>query len=219
MAAAMSDRDRQRFDTRGMSAIPVEAGLSLLGHIIEDAPAAQIAVLPVDWTRYVREAPAIRPLALRLLGAEQQRPASAPAADLQLLERVQAAPAAARLETLTAAVRETALRVLGLPASAALDLQQGLRDVGLDSLTALELRNHLQQAIGRPLAATLAFDYPTVAALTRYLAVVLGLDAPTQRSSGPDETAVDITALTDAEAEALLARELSGSGPGDIHGA
>ena len=40
----------------------------------------------------------------------------------------------------------------------------------MDSLTAVELRNHLQAGIKQPLPTTLAFEYPTIEALTRYLA-------------------------------------------------
>ncbi len=43
------------------------------------------------------------------------------------------------------------------------------RSWGLDSLMAVELRNSLGQRVGRPLSATLVFDYPTVNALARWL--------------------------------------------------
>jgi len=107
--------------------------------------------------------------------------------------------------------------VLGLPPTYSLDAQQGLRDVGLDSLLALELRSRLQSAVGEPLPATLAFDFPTVADMARYLAEdvwSLDLAAPSAEESldaSPTEATLDeIDQLSDEMAEALLNAELSG---------
>ena len=58
------------------------------------------------------------------------------------------------------AVQQIAGRVLGMPASRRLDPEEGLADAGMDSLMAVELRDRLAAAVGRPLSATLAFDRP-----------------------------------------------------------
>jgi acyl carrier protein len=122
-----------------------------------------------------------------------------------------------RLDLLMNHVRLHAMSVLGLPPTFSLDAQQGLRDVGLDSLLALELRNRLQSAVESPLPATLAFDFPTVADLARHLAqnvLRLELTAPSDGPASDEsarQTALDeIDELSDEMAEALLNAELSG---------
>ena len=106
-------------------------------------------------------------------------------------------------------------------ATAGHDDHVALKDIGLDSLMAVELRNLLTRSIGVHLPATVVFDHPSLGALTDYL-----LDLPelrdatpegTDSAGGPDQPAAtaagdgDLAALTDEEAEALLLEELGES--------
>lgn len=59
--------------------------------------------------------------------------------------------------------------VLGISTIDRIDSEAGFTDLGIDSLTAVELRNRLQTSLQQPLPATLIYDYPTLATLTRYL--------------------------------------------------
>ncbi|MGW2547848.1 type I polyketide synthase, partial [Kitasatospora sp. NPDC001574] len=94
--------------------------------------------------------------------------------------RLAGLPEAEREQTATELVRGTIAAVLGFAAGSAIDGNRALRELGFDSLTAVELRNRLQPATGLTLPATLAFDYPNARAIARYL-----LD----RALGSDRTA------------------------------
>ncbi len=86
---------------------------------------------------------------------------------------------ASRADEVRAAVKADIARVLSLSAASAVPVDRPLAELGLDSLIAVELRNALGQRVGVTLPATLAFDHPTVDAITHWLlADILAVSEP-----------------------------------------
>ncbi|MEU9890508.1 type I polyketide synthase [Sphaerisporangium sp. NPDC051011] len=111
---------------------------------------------------------------------------------------------AARLAGLGEAERETALldavraevgAVLGHPSPATIPADRPLAELGLDSLSSVELRNRLNAATGLRLAATLTFDHPTPKAIAAYLS--RRLDGGAGRAARPAARPVPAPATDD----------------------
>jgi hypothetical protein len=66
------------------------------------------------------------------------------------------------------------------------DPHKALRDLGLDSLMAIDLHNAVVAGVNKALPQTALFDHPTLDALARYLLDdVLSLGAPAEEKSEP----------------------------------
>ncbi len=88
-----------------------------------------------------------------------------------IARRWAAAAPSERPDLLLREVRSRAAAVLGHPEGAsAIDADDRLADLGLDSLAAVELRNQLSASTGLTLPATLLFDFPTAQAVAVELA-------------------------------------------------
>lgn len=86
-----------------------------------------------------------------------------------LADRLARLPESERAARVLALVREEAAHALGLRSAESVRPDQPLRDLGMDSVTAVDLRNRISTRIGTKLPATLLFDHPTPGRLAEYL--------------------------------------------------
>ncbi|MGW3818685.1 SDR family NAD(P)-dependent oxidoreductase [Streptomyces sp. NPDC005046] len=123
-----------------------------------------------------------------------------------LADRLARLPEADRAARVLALVREEASRALGLRSAESVGPDQPLRELGMDSVTAVELRNRIGTRIGARLPATLLFDHPTVARLSAHLlTTALAADGRTARRGAPDPRSPRTPAPASDEPLALVA--------------
>lgn len=215
MAAEMAARGVTGWTARGLGTLSAETAFAALERLLRGR-AVHAAVMDVDWGRFMANLPAgVDPAFYASLaparGAAQ--PTGSGSRRGAVVSRLRAAPASQRREALLTHLRERALHVIGQPASTTVDTAMPLRELGLDSLMAVELRNALSASTDRTLPATLLFDYPTLDALAGYFMRVLGLagDEPVSAVVAARATAsipMDIEGLAEDEAAAQLLAEL-----------
>ncbi|MEE1783605.1 SDR family NAD(P)-dependent oxidoreductase, partial [Streptomyces sp. SP17BM10] len=160
-----------------------------------DADEHVLAIADVDWERYHPVFTSGRPTDLFEDVPEVRRlteAAERPAGDGEFTARLRALPAAEQERRLLDLVRAEAATTLGHASPDVLSEQRAFRDVGFDSLTAVDLRNRLAAATGLTLPSTLVFDHPNPLALVRFLREKIagtagGGPAPAVTGAAPDE--------------------------------
>ncbi|MGW7355026.1 SDR family NAD(P)-dependent oxidoreductase, partial [Streptomyces sp. NPDC054784] len=182
MAADASGLLTGRQQRGGVLPLAASAALEALRGAVPGADAS-VLVADIDWARFGPAFSATRPSAL--LGELYAAPEAAavrhtPSSELR--GRLTGMGAEEQERALLEVVRARAAAVLGYPGPEAVPADRAFRDLGVDSLIAVELRNALGVDCGVALPATLAFDHPTPLALSRFLrdeilGTVTGADA------------------------------------------
>lgn len=160
-------------------------------------------IADIDWDRVLApDGESIaQPLFTEMRPRVLRAPAIATEPDLPLAE-LRKLPAGLQRSELVKLLASRVRTLLELPVDTVLSRSTALKEIGLDSLLAVELRNQLTRLGGTPLPATLAFDHPTLDALADRLSTVWELASdPTSAMTAQDSSIDD---MSDDEAEALL---------------
>ncbi|NJA08153.1 type I polyketide synthase [Methylococcaceae bacterium WWC4] len=171
MAAGLDRVDQQRMQASGIVAMPAPFALSLLAKAL-NVGASQQVLMDVEWPLFhkaLAEA-ATKPLWQVTGGLVEEAEAIADSPAVLNFEQQIAELSRDEAYQLAKTQLEQAIKqVLYLDEAKTIDSYQGFFDMGLDSITIVELRVNLQRRLGCDLPTTLLFDYANVADVCAYL--------------------------------------------------
>ncbi|MBN0049281.1 hypothetical protein JS756_35520, partial [Streptomyces actuosus] len=135
-----------------------------------------VVVADVDWARFTPAYTSVRPSPL-LTGIPEAQAATAgsavsdsdEASATAVRDQLAGQSQDERRQALLDLVRKRVAEVLGHGDPGAVGSAQAFRELGVDSLTAVELRNRLSVDAGVKLPSTLVFDHPTARHLAAFL--------------------------------------------------
>ncbi|MFI6731213.1 type I polyketide synthase, partial [Streptomyces atratus] len=187
LTAKLTDTDRDRMRRGGLLTITAEHGMGLFDRATRSGESLVLAA-PMNPARDGEgEVPAL----LRSLHRTVARRASTGgASSVQWLAGL--APEE-RKQALLKVVRDSAAAVLGHAGTDTVPVTAAFKDLGLDSLTAVELRNSLGKSTGLRLPVTMVFDYPNPTALaTRLDDLLVGeIPVPSRKTTPVVHAATD----------------------------
>ncbi|MET9080171.1 type I polyketide synthase, partial [Streptomyces sp. NPDC004232] len=203
LTAHLGDTDRRRITRDGVQPLSAEHGLALFDAAVARDGAAFVAAR-FDFAALRRRPGGVHAVLRGLVRTPVRRTAAgADASDAgaagEWLARLSEPEARRALLDL---VRTHAATALGHETAEAVPADGVFKDLGFDSLTAVELRNRLNEATGLRLSPTTIFDHPTAQALAEHLwqtwsgteSSAVAVSRPATRP-GPDEDLIAIVAM------------------------
>jgi acyl transferase domain-containing protein/D-arabinose 1-dehydrogenase-like Zn-dependent alcohol dehydrogenase/acyl carrier protein len=166
MTSHLAEADLARMRRGGVETLSDERGLALLDAALA-AERPQAMALPLDpaGLRAQASAGALPPILSGLVRAPKRRGG----ASGSLVAKLASIPEADRESFVLDLVRSEVAAVLGHGSAAEIEPGRAFKELGFDSLAAVELRNRLNGATGLNLPATAVFDHPTPDALAGHL--------------------------------------------------
>jgi acyl transferase domain-containing protein/NADP-dependent 3-hydroxy acid dehydrogenase YdfG/acyl carrier protein len=162
----LGEADLARIQRQGLAPIAAADGLALLDAILAGSRSLAIATpLNLARLRTLASADLLPPMLRGLLPTSRR--AAGPREDLAT--HLASVPEDERPAVVLDLVREHVAAVLGHSSAEAIDADRGFKDLGFDSLGAVELRNLLVAKTGLRLSVTTVFDHPDAASLARHL--------------------------------------------------
>ncbi|MFF4154380.1 SDR family NAD(P)-dependent oxidoreductase [Streptomyces sp. NPDC001651] len=192
MGERLSETERRRLGRNGFPPMTVGQGLALFDSALTAHDAVRVLVrLDLPALRNADSAAGPLPAMLRGLVSPARRSAGSTPAASSLHAFLADRPAEERVDELLLLVRNEVARVLGHSSADSVTSDQAFKDLGFDSLSAVELRNRLNAATGLRLSATLVFDHPTATAVAGHLDRLLFDDHDTRPASTSASARVD----------------------------
>ncbi|MET0305397.1 MAG: SDR family NAD(P)-dependent oxidoreductase, partial [Solirubrobacterales bacterium] len=167
IASELSESDLKRIERSGIGVLSEEQGLAFLDQALsaEEPLVIALDVIPRG-LRSLAQVGMLPPLFRGLVRVPRRRSGAASAA---LTARFDSLSGPEREQAMLEVVSAEVAAVLGHDSAAAIDPGKAFKDLGFDSLAAVELRNRLAGATGMSLQPTVVFDYPSSSSLAEHL--------------------------------------------------
>jgi NAD(P)-dependent dehydrogenase (short-subunit alcohol dehydrogenase family)/acyl carrier protein len=218
MAAGQEGRYLAR---RGLRALAPRLALAALGQALDEDLAA-VTIADVDWAVFAPAFTTARPrpmlaaipeAAAALTADSVPGTAARVAATGSLAARLARLGTVGQQQLMLEMVQAEAAAVLGHSAADDVEAGRAFKDLGVDSVTAVELRDRLSVASGLRLPASLLYDYPSAAAVAEHLRMELSPDGGSEEARVREALAsLPLSRLREAGLlDALL--QVAGGGP------
>jgi len=195
MTDQMTSESRQQLVANGIDFLEPRTAMSAFD-TLDFVQGGHSTIALVNWRRWKDQG---------LMFSELVAPTKAEVTEGQLLSDLKAQRSDQRFGALIERLRTLVATALHLEPSE-IGARVGLFDIGVDSLTGMQLKSELQKDLGVPLGSTLLFDYPTLEKLAEFLIAEYIADSEGVSHSAENSAPIETSSQGRAEIEAALNR-------------
>ncbi|MCT2279164.1 SDR family NAD(P)-dependent oxidoreductase, partial [Micromonospora chalcea] len=201
MAASIGGNDRARTARAGLRPMNARTGLELFDAAVGAERAVLVpAAIDVPALRAAAAGAVVPPMLRNLVDVATTRRRAGQGTPGGWAERLTGLSAEEGLAQVDELIRGLVAQVLGHGGAEAVPADRAFKDLGFDSLTAVELRNRVNGATGLRLTSTLVFDYPSPQVLAAHVYAELagtrpGAVAPEEATAGDADEAIAIVGM------------------------
>ncbi|WP_394832460.1 type I polyketide synthase [Pendulispora rubella] len=200
-----SDAVMAQLRGRGFDTMAQELALDALEGALRDG-ATDVTVVDANWKTVLERHPLLERFLERLARAEEKKPSAVD----PIVAVLAATPAGQRAKVLYGHVRAVVLSAMGMHPGTDVRPDQGLVELGLDSLLAVTIANRFSRDLAQRLPKTLIYDHPTLQRLTEHLLGVLFPPGDTVQTARAEANALGALAGASHETiQSLLDEELA----------
>jgi myxalamid-type polyketide synthase MxaB len=175
MAQRLSATQAKRLLDLGIAPLATAQALQVFNGLGQKTP-PQVGVAAINWSQFLKNFPKAANDRLYTLFRQAQTTVERTSPQVQTQtqqmvwrELLNEVDRSARDRCLVELLKAAINKVIGANENEPIELRKPLFDLGLDSLTAVELKNRLETNFLCSLSTTLLFDYPTLEALSGHL--------------------------------------------------
>jgi len=211
MAAAVGNLRQAQWAAQGLEMLSPDDAFNALEYLMLRKEPAQAGVMAVNWQKFMGQYSGDYPRFFENIKCDEGVKCDV----LSVKKEEVITLNTFTLNTLTHHVRNLTAAVMGFDSPDDLNPNQGFFQMGMDSLTSVELRSRLQKTLNCGLSSTVIFKYPTLKSLTEYLATqVLKLNPSVKNISESqdnqaDKLSDDVSRISEDDIDSAVAEELA----------
>ena len=170
----------------GFGMVTPKRGLEAFTQVLQMKEQSTVGVFSLVWDNLMDNRPLSKKFVTGAVPKSANKPKASKGGDTEFTRKLKGLSGGKMDKALVEFLRRCLVSVLGLDDPSTIGMKQPFKDMGVDSLTSVELKDFISSGVGQKLPGTVVFDYPNLESMLGFLKKFLKLDGSgSKATAGP----------------------------------